>query len=55
VREQEQSFNVIDVGEGVATITVHAWKRGDFTPNDARSYRWQAGRWKLTETTEPAH
>jgi 3',5'-cyclic AMP phosphodiesterase CpdA len=55
VREQEQSFNTIDIGEGAATVTVHAWNGIDFKPNDARDYQWHDGRWKLNKTAEPAH
>jgi len=55
VREQEQSFNVIDVGEGEARITVYAWKSDDFRANDEQRYRWQEGRWKLCKAAESAH
>jgi hypothetical protein len=55
VREQEQSFNTIDIAEGSATITVHAWKGEDFKPSDARRYQWQEGRWKVSKSAEPAH
>jgi len=55
VREQEQSFNTIDIGEGSATITVHTWHGDDFRANDARRYRWQDGRWKISKEAEPAH
>jgi 3',5'-cyclic AMP phosphodiesterase CpdA len=55
VREQEQSFNTIDIGEASATITVNAWNGEDFRPNDARAYKWVEGRWKLEKTAEPAH
>src|SRR5689334_961705 len=55
VREQEQSFNAIDIGEGSATITVYAWDGEDFRPNDARAYSWQEGRWKIGKSAEPAH
>jgi 3',5'-cyclic AMP phosphodiesterase CpdA len=55
VREQEQSFNLIDIEEGQATITVHAWSGTDFRPNDARRYEWRDGRWLLHKTAEPAH
>ena len=55
VREQEQSFNTIDVAEGSATITVHAWNGDDFKPNDAQRYDWREGRWVLNKTAEPAH
>jgi 3',5'-cyclic AMP phosphodiesterase CpdA len=55
VREQEQSFNTIDIEEGKATITVHAWKDDEFQPNDARAYEWRDGKWLLRKTAEPAH
>jgi 3',5'-cyclic AMP phosphodiesterase CpdA len=55
VREQEQSFNTIDIGEATATITVNAWNGQGFVPNDARAYRWVEGRWKLEKSAEPAH
>jgi 3',5'-cyclic AMP phosphodiesterase CpdA len=55
VREQEQSFNTIDIAEGSATVTVNAWNGEDFRPTDARLYRWQDGRWKLGREAEPAH
>src|SRR6476660_6592195 len=55
VREQEQSFNTIDIGESKVTITVNAWKHDDFQPADAQRYTWQDGRWKAAEAAEPAH
>jgi 3',5'-cyclic AMP phosphodiesterase CpdA len=55
VREQEQSFNTIDITKGSVTITVHAWKDGDFTASDAQRYEWQDGRWRILKSTEPAH
>ena len=55
VREQEQSFNSIDLTEDSATITVHAWNGDDFAPNDARAYESREGRWLLRKTPEPAH
>ena len=55
VREQEQSFNTIDIAEGCVTITVNAWKGDAFKPTDAQRYEWQEGRWKLLPAPEPAH
>ena len=55
VREQEQSFNTIDIIDGCVTVTVNAWKGDDFRPTDAQRYEWQEGRWKLLPTPEPAH
>jgi len=54
VREQEQSFNTIDLVDGSVTITVHAWKGAEFEPTDAQRYDWQDGRWKLRKTVEAA-
>jgi len=53
VREQEQSFNIIDIGDGSVTITVHAWKEDEFRPSDSRRYDWNDGRWSLLKA--PAH
>jgi 3',5'-cyclic AMP phosphodiesterase CpdA len=55
VREQEQSFNVIDIAGGAATITVNAWDGNDFRPSDAKRYEWVEGKWKLRPAPEPAH
>ena len=54
VREQEQSFNTIDIAERSATITVHAWKSGEFKPTDAQRYEWRDGRWRILQPAEPA-
>jgi 3',5'-cyclic AMP phosphodiesterase CpdA len=53
VREQEQSFNIIDIADGSVTITVHAWKDDEFRPSDSRRYEWNDGRWSLLKA--PAH
>jgi 3',5'-cyclic AMP phosphodiesterase CpdA len=55
VREQEQSFNTIDIADGCVTVTVNAWKGADFVATDAHRYEWQEGRWKLLPTPQPAH
>ena len=55
LREQEQSFNVIDIAERQATITIHGWIGTDFRPNDASRYEWYEGRWLIREAAEPAH
>ncbi len=55
VREQEQSFNTIDIADGCVTITVNAWKDDDFTPSDSQRYEWQEGRWRILKSEEPAH
>jgi 3',5'-cyclic AMP phosphodiesterase CpdA len=55
VREQEQSFNAIDVADASVTVTVNAWKNGGFAPLDAQCYAWQEGHWRIAPTAEPAH
>ena len=55
VREQEQSFNTIDVAEAAVTITVNAWKKDRFVPLDAQRYAWEEGRWRSVTAAEPAH
>jgi 3',5'-cyclic AMP phosphodiesterase CpdA len=55
VREQDQSFNTIDIADGSVTVTVNVWKGDDFRPTDAQRYELQEGRWKLLPTPEPAH
>ena len=55
VREQEQSFNTIDIGDQSVTVTVHGWKDDDFHANDAQRYAWQDGRWTSKQQAEPAH
>src|SRR6059058_532833 len=55
VREQEQSFNTIDIADSSATITVHAWNGDAFKASDERRYQWQDGRWRVLKSTEPAH
>jgi 3',5'-cyclic AMP phosphodiesterase CpdA len=55
VREQEQSFNIIDLADGSVTIMVHGWKGEEFKPTDAQLYGWHDGRWKVRRVAEPAH
>jgi 3',5'-cyclic AMP phosphodiesterase CpdA len=55
VREQEQSFNVIDIIDGSVTITVHASNGSEFRANDALRYQWQDGRWRVLKSEELAH
>ena len=55
VRDQEQSFNTIDIVDGSATITVNAWKDERFEPSDAQRFKWQGGKWKIMPAPEPAH
>ena len=55
VREQEQSFNSIDLTNASVTITVNAWTDNHFAPLDAQRYTWKEGRWSIAPIVEPAH
>src|SRR5947199_5008664 len=55
VREQEQSFNTIDIDDASATIAVHAWNGDAFVANDARRYAWREGRWRILDSAELTH
>jgi 3',5'-cyclic AMP phosphodiesterase CpdA len=55
VREQEQSFNVIDIAEASARITIHGWTGNDFAAMDSSRYEWVEGKWKLRKAPEPTH
>ena len=55
VRDQEQSFNTIDVSDASVTVTVNAWKGDRFVPLDAQRYGWEEGHWRILPTPEPAH
>jgi 3',5'-cyclic AMP phosphodiesterase CpdA len=55
VRDQEQSFNTIDLGEQSVTITVNAWQGTDFVALDAQRFGWRDGRWLKARAAEPAH
>jgi 3',5'-cyclic AMP phosphodiesterase CpdA len=55
VREQEQSFNTIDIEGGRVTVTVNAWTGDAFEPADAQPYQYRDGRWKIMRAEESAH
>lgn len=55
VREQEQSFNVIDIDSGRVTVAVNAWTGEAFEAADAQPYEYQDGKWRILEAKEPAH
>jgi 3',5'-cyclic AMP phosphodiesterase CpdA len=55
VREQQQSFNTIDIDGGRITVTVNAWTGDAFKPADAQPYQFQDGRWRILKAQEPAH
>jgi 3',5'-cyclic AMP phosphodiesterase CpdA len=55
VREQEQSFNVIDIVRRTVAITVEAWKGGEFVAWEVQRFDWTEGRWRILRSAEPAH
>lgn len=55
VREQNQSFNVIDVESGNVTLTVECWGGDSFKPMDARRFEYVDGQWRILKAAEPAH
>lgn len=55
VRDQNQSFNVIDVDDGSITLTVECWSGDAFGPGDAQRYEYHDGHWRILKAEEPAH
>jgi 3',5'-cyclic AMP phosphodiesterase CpdA len=55
VREQQQSFNVIDTEDGSITLTVECWNDTAFEPMDAQRYKYQDGRWRIRKAEVVAH
>ena len=54
LREQQQSFNIIDVADAAVTITVNGWNGENFVAEDAQLYSWEQGRWRIAPA-EAAH
>jgi 3',5'-cyclic AMP phosphodiesterase CpdA len=55
VREQDQSFNTIDIDDGRVTVTVNNWTGDTFEPAESQPYQYQGGRWRILKAEEPAH
>jgi 3',5'-cyclic AMP phosphodiesterase CpdA len=55
VREQGQSFNVIDIDDSNVTLTVECWSESGFKRGDAQRYECHQGRWRILEAEQPAH
>jgi 3',5'-cyclic AMP phosphodiesterase CpdA len=49
VREQDQSFNRIEIEGPKVTVTVEAWNGSDFTDQDAQRFEQQDGHWRVAE------
>ena len=54
VRDQDQSFNLVEIADSCAIITVQAWNGEQFRPADAQRYEWREGRWRIAKAQEPA-
>ena len=47
LREQDQSFNRIDIDGPRVTVTVETWDGSGFTPQDAQLYERQGDHWRI--------
>lgn len=55
VREQEQSFNCIDVADASVTIAVNSRTGDRFEPLDRQRYAWDEGQWRMVPTAAQTH
>lgn len=55
IREQEQSFNTIDIGNGRVTVTLNKWLGRDFESAEQRRYENRDGRWQILKADAPAN
>ena len=47
LREQDQSFNRIDVDGSQVTVTVETWSGSEFTPEDSQTYDRDGDHWRI--------
>lgn len=55
LRDEEQSFNRIDIEGCDVALTVYAWTEDRFTPSDAQRYRREGDHWRLAGSRIEAH
>jgi len=55
LRDQSQSFNVIDVDGGDVTLTVECWSGEEFKSMDAKRFEKHEGTWRVLKAAESAH
>ena len=59
IRDQQQSFNLIDIDAPAVTITVETWDGSQFSARDAQRYERQDDHWRIAkagqEMDTPAH
>ncbi len=56
LRDEEQSFNQIDIADDGVTVTVQTWSKDSFIPGDAQLYVREDDHWRISgsSVTEPA-
>jgi 3',5'-cyclic AMP phosphodiesterase CpdA len=54
VRDQDQSFNLVDIAEGQVVLTVYNWVGEGFGPADAQAFEQQDGHWAIAQAPQPA-
>ncbi|MBV9528533.1 metallophosphoesterase [Sphingomonas sp.] len=54
VRDQDQSFNLLDIAEGRVVLTVYTWSGEEYRAADAQAFAKQDGRWSLAKAPQPA-
>jgi 3',5'-cyclic AMP phosphodiesterase CpdA len=52
VRDQDQSFNRIEVEGPNVTVAVESWNGSDFVAQDAQRFERQDGHWRIAERAE---
>ena len=59
LRDENQSFNRIDINGDTVVLTLECWTGESFKPSDAQSYRLEGDHWRLAgadcEVDEPTH
>ncbi|CAN5228138.1 metallophosphoesterase [soil metagenome] len=57
LRDQEQSFNRIEIDGGSVTVTVESWNGSAFAPQDAQRFEREGDHWRIAEKQmeEAAH
>jgi 3',5'-cyclic AMP phosphodiesterase CpdA len=55
VRDQNQSFNVIDIADGTVALTLLCWNGAGFGTMPSRRYENHDGRWHVLKAEQAAH
>ena len=54
VRDQDQSFNLLDLTAGRVVLTVYSWGGQAYRPADAQAFEQRDGSWTIAHTAQPA-